>query len=243
MKRFLLIIIMLGVLSLFVSCSDDNTMFIDPQIIRTYESDARIMVQFVEVDKTTGTYVLNPDKKITASDYVISKSREELMEVSQINKDRFLYEMEDVNSQLSVAKRSGMTSAFIYSTQTSNAVIDGDEDDSFIISRLSEEPYVFNRNKLASLTFTEKKKSTNFFSQSDMVITVNAGNSSVFYCAQVTLGDKNDMDAEIIYISGVKSFIPEHSYRLVSPSIVDSNKTVSGMTIIGTGNIMVSISR
>ena len=241
MKRFLLPT-MLGVLSLLASCSDDNTMFNEPQAIRAYETDARIMSQFVEVDKTTGTYVLNPDKKITASDYVINKSREELMEVSQINKDRFLREMEDVNNQLSVVKRSGLTSAFIYSTQTTDVVIDGDEDDSFILSRLIEEPYT--RNRLASLTLTEgEKKSTNFFSQSDMVMTVSAGNSSAFYCAQVTLGDQNDEDAEIIYISGVKSFIPEHSYRLVSPSIVDSNKTISGMTVIGSGNISVSISR
>ena len=233
---------MLGVLSLLASCSDDNILFNEPQAIRAYETDARIMAQFVEVEKATGTYVINPDKKITASDYVINKSRKELTEVSQINKDRFLREMEEVNNQLSVVKRSGLTSAFIYSTQTADVVIDGDEDDSFILSRLIEEPYT--RNRLASLTLTEgERKSTNFFSQSDMVMTVSAGNSSTFYCAQVTLGDQNDEDAEIIYISGVKSFIPEHSYRLVSPSIVDSNKTISGMTVIGAGNISVSISR
>ena len=233
---------MFGVLSLLASCSDDNTMFNEPQAIRAYETDARIMSQFVEVDKTTGTYVLNPDKKITASDYVINKSRGELMEVSQINKDRFLREMEEVNNQLSVVKCSGLASAFIYSTQTSDAVIDGDENDSFIMSRLINEPYY--QNRIASLTLEEgKNKSTSFFSQSDLVMTISAGNSSAFYCAQVTLGDLNDEDTEIIYISGVKSFIPEHSYRLVSTSIVDSNKTISGMTVIGTGNISVSISR
>ena len=226
----------------FVSCQEDNSLFNEPTAIKAYDTDARIMAQFVEVDNTTGTYVLNPDKKITASDYVINRSREELMEVSQINKDRFLKEMEDVNNLLSVVKRSGLTSAFIYSTQTADVVIDGDEDDSFILSRLIEEPYT--RNRIVSLTLTEgERKSTNFFSQSDMVMTVSAGNSSAFYCAQVTLGDQHDEDAEIIYISGVKSFIPEHSYRLVSPSIVDSNKTISGMTVIGTGNISVSIFR
>ena len=233
---------MLGVLSLFASCSDDNTMFNEPESIRAYETDARIMAQFVEVDKTTGTYVLNQDKKITTTDYVINRSQEEFIEVSQINKDRFLREMENVNSQLSVVKRSGLASAFIYSTQTSDVVIDGDETDSFIMSRLRKEPY--NLNRVASLTLIEgKNKSTNFFSQSDMIMTVNTGNSSAFYCAQVTLGDQNDENAEIIFISGVQSFIPEHSYRLVSPSIVDNNKTISGMTIIGTGNISVSISR
>lgn len=240
MKNFYIIGVLIALT--LVSCQEDNSLFNEPLQIRAYDTDAQIMVQFVEVDKTTGTYVLNPNKKITASDYVINKSWEELMEVSQINKDRFLKEMEDVNNQLSVVKRSGLASAFVYSTETSDLVIDDDEDDTFILSRLSEEPYT--HNNIASLTLTEgKKKSTNFYSQSDMIMTIHAGNSSAFYCAQVSLGDQNDEDTEVIFISGVKSFIPEHSYRLVTPSIVDSNKTISGMTIIGAGNISVSISR
>ncbi|MDE6480237.1 MAG: hypothetical protein K2L45_08195 [Muribaculaceae bacterium] len=131
-----------------VSCQEDNSLFNEPATIRAYDTDARIMAQFVEIDKTTRNYVLNPDKKIMASDYVINKSREELMEVSLINKDRFLKEMENVNSQLSVVRRSGLASAFVYSTQTSDIIIYGDEDDSFIMSRFSEEPY--RRDRVAS---------------------------------------------------------------------------------------------
>ena len=225
-----------------VSCQDDNSLFNNPSPIRAYDTDSRIMAQFVEVDQSTGNYVLNPNKRITASDYVINKSREELMGVSQINKDRFLREMEDVNNQLSAVRRSGMASAFIYSTQTSDVVIDGNEEDSFIVSRLSNEPY--DRKKITSLTLVDgKSKSSEFISQSDMIMTVDAGNSSAFYCARITLGDSTDKDSEIIFISGINSYIPSHSYRLMSPSIVDSNKTISGMTLIGAGNITVSISR
>ncbi|MBD5270218.1 MAG: hypothetical protein HDS43_06340, partial [Bacteroides sp.] len=60
-----------------VSCQEDNSLFNEPAPIRAYDTDARILEQFVEIDKATGTYMLNPDKKITASDYVINKSREE----------------------------------------------------------------------------------------------------------------------------------------------------------------------
>lgn len=87
-----------------VGCSDDNTVFNEPEAIRAYETEAQIMAQFVEVDRTTGTYVLNPDKKVTASDYLLNRSREELMAVSQINRNRFINEMEAVNSQLSAVK-------------------------------------------------------------------------------------------------------------------------------------------
>lgn len=224
------------------SCQEDNPLFNEPAPIRAYETDARIMAQFVEVENTTGNYVLNPDKKITVSDYVVNKSREELMEVSQINKDRFLREMEAVNNHLSVVKRSKSASAFIYSTQTSDVVIDGDENDSFIISRLCEEPYYMNR--VASLTLEEgKNRSTNFFCQSDMFMTINAGNFSTFYCAQISLGDQNTNDAEIIFVSGVKSFIPNHTYRLMAPSIGNVYKVISGVTLIGDSNLTVSISR
>ncbi len=233
---------MLGVLSLLVSCSDDSVMFNAPEAIRAYETDAQILAQFVEVDKTSGIYVLNPNKKITATDYIVNKSQEDLLAVSQINKDRFLKEMESVNNHISVVKRSGLASAFIYSTQTSDIVIDGDSEDSCVVTRLGEESN--RRGRVASLTLeTGKNNTTNFSSQSDMVMTVNAGNRSLFYCAQVSLGDETDKEAEIIFISGIRSYIPIRSYRLDLPAILDNNKIASGCTIIGDGNLTVSFSR
>ncbi len=76
-----------------------------------------------------------------------------------------------------------------------------------------------------------------------MVVTVNASNRSLFYCAQISLGDEADKDAEIIYISGIRSYIPTRSYRLDLPTILDNNKIVSGCTIIGDGHLTVSFSR
>lgn len=228
--------------ALLAGCSDDNTVFNEPEPIRAYESDAQIMAQFVEVDRASGTYVLNPDKKITASDYVLNRSREELMAVSQINRNRFINEMEAVNSQLSAVKRSGLASAFVFSTLTSNVVMDGDDKDSFYISKLTEDSYY--RSPVASLTLENgRSRSTSFFAQSDMVMTVNSDNGSTFYCAQVSLGNQDNRDAEIILISGIKSFIFGHSYRLMVPSIPDGSKTISGMTLIGDGNVTVSIAR
>lgn len=238
----LLLTTALGVSAFLVGCSDDNTVFNGPEAIRAYETDAQIMAQFVEVDRTTGTYVLNPDKKVTASDYLLNRSREELMAVSQINRNRFINEMEAVNSQLSAVKRSGLASAFVFSTLTSNVVMDGDDKDSFYISKLNEDSYY--RSPVASLTLENgRSRSASFFAQSDMVMTVNSGNGSTFYCAQVSLGEQDNRDAEIILISGIKSFIPGHSYRLMAPSIPDVSKTISGMTLIGDGNVTVSIAR
>lgn len=128
----------LGTAALLMGCSDSNAVFNEPEAIRAYETDAQIMARFVEVDRTTGTFVLNPDKKVTVSDYLLNSGREELMTVSQINRNRFINEMEAVNRQLSAVKRTGGVSAFVYSTLTSNVVIDGDDNDSFLL--LSAKP-------------------------------------------------------------------------------------------------------
>lgn len=139
-------------------------------------------------------------------------------------------------------KRSGGVSAFIYSTLTSNVVIDGDANDSFYISKLNEDYY--SHGRVASLSLEEgKSRSVSFFAQSDMVMTVNIGNCTTFYCAQVSLGNQSNSDSKIIFISGVKSFIPTHNYRLVAPSILDNNKTLSGITLICGDNVTVSIAR
>lgn len=162
------------------------------------------------------------------------------MAVNQINRNRFFKEMEAVNRQLSAAKRSGLASAFVYSTQTSSLVIDGNDDDSFQIAKLDENTNCLSR--VASLTLEDGKiRSASFFTHSDMTMTVNSGNGSIFYCAQVSVGDQSNENAEIVFISGVKSVIPAHSYLLIAPAILDGNRTISGISLIGDGNVTVSI--
>ena len=241
MKR-ILFLAGLGASLLLTSCGDDNSLFNEPMPIRAYETDAQIMAQFVEVDNTSGTYVLNPDKKVTATDYVINRSREELLEVSPVNRDRFLNEMEAVNNQLFLMKRSGLARAFVYSTLYSNTVIDVDEADSFSISKLAEDSYT--RRSIASVKLEDdRSNSISFHSGSVMVMNVNAPSVSTFYLAQVTLGDQIANDAETIIVSGVKSQIPNRSYSLVTSPFLDTNKQLSGINMIGNGNVTISISQ
>lgn len=241
MKR-ILFLAGLGASLLLTSCSDDNSLFNEPMPIRAYETDAQIMAQFVEVDNTSGTYVLNPDKKVTATDYVINRSREELLEVSPVNRDRFLNEMEAVNNQIYLMKRSGLARAFVYSTLYSNIVIDVDEADSFSISKLAEDSYT--RRSIASVKLEDdRSNSISFHSGSVMVMNVNAPSVSTFYLAQVTLGDQIANDVETIIVSGVKSQIPNRSYSLVTSPFLDTNKQLSGINMIGNGNVTISISQ
>lgn len=234
--------ILSGAILLLPGCVDDTSMFSEPNSIRSYETDFQIMAQFVEVDMASGEYVLNPDKKVTAADHVVNRSREDLLQVSQINRDRFLNEMEAVNNQLRVMKRSGLMSAFIYSTLFTNTVIDGDDCDSFRISKLTEES--FTRGNATSLQLEYGTvNSSDFHSGTDMVMNINACSHSSFYCAQVTLSYQTDTDAEVIIVSGIKSFFPDRSYRIALPTAIDSHKKISGITLLGKGNLTVSISQ
>ena len=124
MKKILLPLSVFGSM-LLSACSDDNTVFNEPSPIRAYETDAEILAQFVDVDNATGAFFINPDKKITASDYVVNRSREELMMVSTINRDKFTRDMEAVNGMLRAVKQSGNSTAIIYSTYSSDKLIEG----------------------------------------------------------------------------------------------------------------------
>lgn len=226
--------------TLLASCQDDNTLFSEPMQIRAYETDVQIMSQFIEADNSTGLFVLNPDKKIMVSDYLLNRSREELMKVSQINKNRFLDEMESVNSQLRMMKRSGLIDAYIYTTQTDDKVIMG-KDDSLTINNIAY--YAYSQSNIVTLNLEEgKMKRTSFFSTSDLGMNIYISNGSTFFLSQLTLGDQEDEDAKIIVISGIKPLMPDHSYRIFTSSMGD-NKTLSGMTLIGSNNITVSISK
>ena len=71
----------LTIAAAMTACSDDNTVFNEPSAIGAYETDAQIMAQFVDLDNATGKFVINPDKKLTASDYLLNRNREELLAV------------------------------------------------------------------------------------------------------------------------------------------------------------------
>lgn len=58
-KKILLLTLVTAVF--LVGCSDDNTVFNEPEAIRSYETDAQIKAQSLEGDRTIGTRVLNPN--------------------------------------------------------------------------------------------------------------------------------------------------------------------------------------
>ena len=68
-----------------------------------------------------GLFSINPDRKVTATDYVVNRSREQLLEVSSINRIRFEREMEQANNLIE-AYRNAENVSVIYTIRTSGLV-------------------------------------------------------------------------------------------------------------------------
>lgn len=228
--------------SLFTTaCSDDNTVFNEPSPIRAYETDAEILAQFVDVDNATGAFFINPDKKITASDYVVNRSREDLMMVNSVNRDKFTRDMEAVNGVLRAVKQSGISTAIIYSTYSSDKLIEGSVNGTFEIERLTSQTR--GGSTLAQMVVTsERSDARQFYAPQYMTMNLSASSASKFYLYQISLGDTTNPDAGILIVAGLNTPQPCHSY-IISNNGNSDWLSAKGMNIVGDGTLSVSFSR
>lgn len=240
MKRIQAIAILTA--SLFTTaCSDDNTVFNEPLPIRAYETDAEILAQFVDVDNATGAFFINSDKKITASDYVVNRSREDLMMVNSVNRDKFTRDMEAVNGMLRAVKQSGNSTAIIYSTYSSDKLIVGRITDTYGVTRSATRS--INGNTLAQMVVTSDQDDTRqFYAPRYVTMNVSANSSSKFYLYQISLGDTTNPDAGILIVAGVNTPQPCHSY-IISNNGNSNWLSVKGMNLVGDGTLSVSFSQ
>ena len=240
MKKILLPLSVFGSM-LLSACSDDNTVFNEPSPIRAYETDAEILAQFVDVDNATGAFFINPDKKITASDYVVNRSREELMMVNSVNRDKFTRDMEDVNGVLRTVKKSGISTAIIYSTYFSDKLIEGSTNGTFEIERLA--PQSKGGSTLAQMVVTsEGSDARQFYAPLYMTMNLSANSASKFYLYQISLGDTTNPDAGILIVAGLNTPQPCHSYTITNNGNSDW-LSVKGMNLVGDGTLSVSFSQ
>ncbi len=223
------------------ACSDDNTVFNEPSPIRAYETDAEILAQFVDVDNATGTFFINPDKKITASDYVVNRSSEELMMVSTINREKFTRDMEAVNVMLRAVKQSGNSTAIIYSTYSSDKIIEGRVTDTYDVTKLGTRS--ISGNILAQMVVSsERSDARQFYAPQYMTMNLSANSASKFYLYQLSLGDTSNPDAGILIMAGVNTPQPCHSYIISNNGNFDW-LSVKCMHLIGDGTLSVSFSQ
>lgn len=221
------------------ACSDDNTVFNEPPQIRAYETDAEVLSQFVEVDSRTGLFSINPNKKVTATDYVVNRSREQLAEVSSINRTRFEGEMEQANNLIKAYAKAGNVSV-VYTTRTSGMVrnnVGG------TISLSKSQPYSKEEITEARLSVSgEDICRTGFYSLGNNRITISSGNTSIFYVAQISFVASDETDRGTILLAGLGRNSLPYSYSLSLPEVNGEYLNIQGKSLIGNGSVTVEIS-
>lgn len=163
------------------------------------------------------------------------------MEVSSFNRERFIGEMEEINGLLYSIKRSGIATAMIYSTATSNTIIQGSNTEFIEIENCG----ITSRggSNVANLTVDSRRcESTSFYSQEEMTLNVSASSKSLFYYYQLSFGDTSNPDKGIVVFSGIRNHIENNSYRIIS-KFGNGWMSIGGENLIGDGMLSVSVSR
>lgn len=163
------------------------------------------------------------------------------MEVSSFNRERFIGEMEEINGLLYSIKRSGIATAMIYSTATSNTIIQGGNTEFIEIENCG----ITSRggSNVANLTVDSRRcEPTSFYSQEEMTLNVSASSKSLFYYYQLSFGDTSNPDKGIVVFSGIRNPRENNSYRIIS-KFGNGWMSIGGQNLIGDGMLSVSVSR
>ncbi len=222
------------------ACSDDNTIFNEPAPIRTYEADAEVLSQFVEVDSRTGLFSINPGRKVTATDYVVNRSREQLLEVSSINRTRFEREMEQANDLIE-AYRDALNVSVIYTTPTSGLVRNNEEGTMRLLKLQSDN---IDGRTIARLSVSgDDICRTGFYSMGDKRLMVSSGNTSMFYVSQISFLTSDNTNKGTILLVGLGGNSLPYSYSLALPEVDGEYLNIQGKSLIGNGSVTVGISQ
>lgn len=198
------------------ACSDDNTVFNEPTPIRSYESDAEVISQFVDIDSRTGLFFINPDKKVTATDYVVNRSREQLAEVSSINRTRFEGEMAQANNLIKAYTKAGNVS-IVYTTRTSGSAKNSEGG---VMSLSKSQSYSIDGNTVARLSVSgEEIYRTGFYSNGNNRLTISSDNTSMFYVAQISFVTSDETSKGTILLTGVGRNSLPYIYSLSLPEV------------------------
>lgn len=95
MKPFYYLLVILFALS-FQSCRNNLNMPIPAS--RNYQQDASVLNDFVDINKTTHEYYINPNKKSSALSYLTNTDAEELNAVNPVNLNSFKESITHINS-------------------------------------------------------------------------------------------------------------------------------------------------
>lgn len=174
-----------------------------------------------------------------ATDYVVNRSREQLAEVSSINRTRFEGEMAQANNLIKAYTKAGNVS-IVYTTRTSGSAKNSEGG---VMSLSKSQSYSIDGNTVARLSVSgEEIYRTGFYSNGNNRLTISSDNTSMFYVAQISFVTSDETDRGTILLAGLGRNPLTYIYSLSLPEVNGEYLNIQGKSLIGNGSVTVEIS-
>lgn len=154
MKRIPILLITLATLSI-QSCQNDLN--VPTPASRSYDQDAEVLNRFVDINKTTHEYYINPGKRTTALSYITNADAEELSAVNPLNLDMFKQSINRV-SNLSGQSASNHIVDYVVMITGSEVYVSRTKSDTPIVLEKSAENTRSYYPRTVSLKVTDYKE-------------------------------------------------------------------------------------
>lgn len=167
---------------LFSSCQDDDVVS-EKSVVRDYQTDAQILSKFVDLNRSTGEYFINENKRTTAMSYLTDKDWLELQNVSPVNYEKYEKGLKDLNVKLAEYAKDPNISKIVYSTYDGDTYVkDLDNDNSIKIEKI-EGNVPLSRATYQTLSFQQGSTSYASFNAGSTIHTnVRITTTSYYLC-------------------------------------------------------------
>jgi len=216
MRRVHILLMTLVALSI-QSCQNDLNM--PTPASRSYDQDAEVLNKFVDINKTTHEYYINPNKHTTALSYITNADAEELAVVNSLNLDIFEQSINRV-SKLSGQFASSHGVDYVVMITSNEIYVSRTKNDSPIVLERSYETEATRSYypKTVSLKVTDDQKKYTVYGNGDIETSIelapqtykNAGWAFFVSCEMKENGNKEMVNVLFCDVG----------YRMIAPRFV-----------------------
>ena len=241
MKRIVFLFISVLALSL-QSCRDNFN--IEMPVNRSYQQDVTILNQFVDINKTTYEYYVNPNKHITALSYVTNSDADKLNDVSPTNLNSFKENLAQVSILAKQMSSAPNIDYIVMMTNSETYISQLNRNSPINIQKIFSD-HMNHYPTMASLNITETPEQCSFYGKTNIDTSIelnpesynNAGWAFAVTCEIKHNGEKEQ--AEVLFCGVGYKFNPNFGWSLKQSysNNIDWNFKITGIYAYSNLNI------
>jgi hypothetical protein len=154
MKKYLLFMLLAIA---FTACSNDSEPPVATPAESDYASDFEIMNKFVDVNKSTNEYFINPNKKPSLFSYINNSDLEALNSINPVSYKRFTDDLKALNGMVADALKNPEVGYVVFSTMDGSFVKKAN-DAEFILEKVEGNSAPLSRSIYMDGTFMYNQK-------------------------------------------------------------------------------------